>query len=194
VHFLLRGSCPAPPQWMDGAGARCGALDDSILTPPCSLRNLGCVGHIEDISVAKDQQGKKLGLRIIQALDAIAQEKGCYKAILDCSEHNRPFYEKCGYKLAGVQMVSSSWRFWGQGTGLIRDSRGIMMAPSRRMRRRRRRPDLGGSGFRIPIPIPVSIDRFALFAPKEWSRVMARRLSSLSWSSATQLTPLHLFH
>jgi hypothetical protein len=37
------------------------------------------VGHIEDIAVAKDQQGKKLGLRIIEALDAVASAVGCYK-------------------------------------------------------------------------------------------------------------------
>lgn len=39
----------------------------------------GLVGHIEDIAVAKNQQGKKLGLRIIQALDFVAKEVGCYK-------------------------------------------------------------------------------------------------------------------
>lgn len=44
-----------------------------------SIHNLGLVGHIEDIAVAKDQQGKKLGLRIIQALDHIAEKLGCYK-------------------------------------------------------------------------------------------------------------------
>lgn len=44
-----------------------------------SIHNLGLVGHIEDIAVAKDQQGKKLGLRIIQALDSMAQKVGCYK-------------------------------------------------------------------------------------------------------------------
>jgi glucosamine-phosphate N-acetyltransferase len=44
-----------------------------------SIHNLGLVGHIEDISVAKDQQGKRLGLRIIQALDYIAEKVGCYK-------------------------------------------------------------------------------------------------------------------
>jgi hypothetical protein len=40
---------------------------------------LGVVGHIEDIAVAKEQQGKKLGLRIIQSLDYIAEQVGCYK-------------------------------------------------------------------------------------------------------------------
>lgn len=48
--------------------------------PIDSIHNLGMVGHIEDIAVAKDQQGKKLGLRIIQALDHVARKVGCYKA------------------------------------------------------------------------------------------------------------------
>jgi glucosamine-phosphate N-acetyltransferase len=40
---------------------------------------LGRVGHIEDIAVAADQQGKKLGLRIIETLDDLANMAGCYK-------------------------------------------------------------------------------------------------------------------
>ena len=91
----------------------------------CSIHNLGLVGHIEDIAVARDQQGKKLGLRIIQALDHVAEKVGCYKvsdpvedieravamltaiskAILDCSEANEGFYVKCGYKRAGLEMA-----------------------------------------------------------------------------------------
>ena len=43
------------------------------------IHDLGLVGHIEDIAVARDQQGKKLGLRIIQALDFVAERVGCYK-------------------------------------------------------------------------------------------------------------------
>jgi glucosamine-phosphate N-acetyltransferase len=70
-----------------------------------SIHNLGMVGHIEDIAVAKDQQGKKLGLRIIQALDFVAEKIGCYKSILDCSEANEGFYVKCGFKRAGLQMA-----------------------------------------------------------------------------------------
>jgi hypothetical protein len=46
------------------------------------IHQLGLVGHIEDIAVAKDQQGKKLGLRIIQALDFVAEKVGCYKVRL----------------------------------------------------------------------------------------------------------------
>ncbi|EAQ90023.1 hypothetical protein CHGG_06642 [Chaetomium globosum CBS 148.51] len=69
------------------------------------IHNLGAVGHIEDIAVAKDQQGKKLGLRLIQALDYIAKQVGCYKTILDCSEANEGFYVKCGFRRAGLEMA-----------------------------------------------------------------------------------------
>lgn len=69
------------------------------------IHQLGLVGHIEDIAVAKDQQGKKLGLRIIQALDFVAEKVGCYKTILDCSEANEGFYVKCGFKRAGLEMA-----------------------------------------------------------------------------------------
>ncbi|CEJ89561.1 Putative Glucosamine 6-phosphate N-acetyltransferase [[Torrubiella] hemipterigena] len=69
------------------------------------IHSLGRVGHIEDIAVAKDQQGKKLGLRMIQALDYVAKNVGCYKTILDCSETNEGFYIKCGFRRAGLEMA-----------------------------------------------------------------------------------------
>ena len=43
------------------------------------VHNNGLVGHIEDIAVDANQQGKKLGLRIIEALKYIGAKKGCYK-------------------------------------------------------------------------------------------------------------------
>ncbi|OWB55298.1 hypothetical protein B5S28_g1169 [[Candida] boidinii] len=66
----------------------------------------GCskVGHIEDISIHEDQQGKKLGLILIRNLLNIGKESGCYKVILDCDSKNTGFYEKCGLKLAGIEM------------------------------------------------------------------------------------------
>lgn len=35
----------------------------------------------------------------------LLQELGCYKVILDCSEDNVPFYQKCGLVKKEVQMV-----------------------------------------------------------------------------------------
>ncbi|EDR08498.1 uncharacterized protein LACBIDRAFT_235009 [Laccaria bicolor S238N-H82] len=70
------------------------------------LRGLGKVGHIEDIAVDKKVQGRKLGLRVIQALTAISEGQGCYKTILNCSDDNIPFYVKCGYQKKENEMVS----------------------------------------------------------------------------------------
>jgi glucosamine-phosphate N-acetyltransferase len=77
----------------------------ALITERKFIHSLGAVGHIEDIAVAKDQQGKKLGLRVIQALDYVAEQVGCYKTILDCSEANEGFYVKCGFRKAGLQMA-----------------------------------------------------------------------------------------
>ncbi|KAI9747531.1 MAG: Glucosamine-phosphate N-acetyltransferase-like protein [Lichina confinis] len=77
----------------------------TLLVEQKFIHDLGRVGHIEDIAVAKDQQGKKLGLRMIQALDYLAEKAGCYKSILDCSEANEGFYVKCGFKRAGLEMA-----------------------------------------------------------------------------------------
>ena len=70
-----------------------------------SIHNLGTIGHIEDIAISKDQQGKKLGLKLIHALDDVAVNVGCYKSILNCSEMNEGFYMKCGFKRASVEMA-----------------------------------------------------------------------------------------
>lgn len=69
------------------------------------IHGCGKVGHIEDIAVLASQQGKKLGNALIQLLSDIAKEQACYKVILDCLPHNVGFYEKCGYKNAGVEMT-----------------------------------------------------------------------------------------
>lgn len=68
------------------------------------IHGCGKVGHIEDIAVAKSQQGKKLGNYLIELLSEISKQNGCYKVILDCLDHNVGFYEKCGYKNLGVFM------------------------------------------------------------------------------------------
>jgi glucosamine-phosphate N-acetyltransferase len=52
------------------------------------LRSAGTIGHIEDIAVSKAMQGRKLGLRVINTLEAVGAAMGCYKIILDCSKDN----------------------------------------------------------------------------------------------------------
>ena len=58
----------------------------------------GLVGHIEDVVVSKEYQGKGIGNElIIQVLD-YAKKNNCYKTILDCSDDVKSFYERIGFK------------------------------------------------------------------------------------------------
>ena len=70
------------------------------------IHNGGLVGHIEDVVVDKNHQGQKIGEKIMKFLLEIANERGCYKTILDCTDDVKLFYEKLGFK-----QVASELRF-----------------------------------------------------------------------------------
>jgi glucosamine-phosphate N-acetyltransferase len=63
------------------------------------LRGLGLCGHIEDIAVAKDAQGKGFGKRIIEALTSVSEGQGAYKTILDCNKDNIRACYPCAARL-----------------------------------------------------------------------------------------------
>mmetsp|Transcript_23468 Transcript_23468/g.65900 ORF Transcript_23468/g.65900 Transcript_23468/m.65900 type:complete len:157 (-) Transcript_23468:243-713(-) len=69
------------------------------------IRGRGKCGHIEDIVVASRHQGRHIGKELIRALVETGQRLGCYKLVLDCSDENIPFYERCGFSRKEVQMV-----------------------------------------------------------------------------------------
>ena len=58
----------------------------------------GIVGHIEDVVVNKNFQGRRIGEKIVNYLLEYAKNRGCYKTILDCTDDVKPFYEKMGFK------------------------------------------------------------------------------------------------
>lgn len=89
-------------------------------------------GHIEDVVVDSSYRGAQLGkrcaavchhlslqgrggggqrnywslrCRLIAEATRLAEQAGCYKVILDCSEDNVSFYTKCDLKRKDVQMV-----------------------------------------------------------------------------------------
>jgi len=66
----------------------------------------GKVGHIEDVVVREDQQGKGIGQKLVVALCTYAEKKGCYKTVLDCTDEVMRFYEKLGFR-----RYSNSMRF-----------------------------------------------------------------------------------
>ena len=58
----------------------------------------GKVGHIEDVVVSKENQGKGIGEKLINAVLDFAKQNQCYKTILDCNDDVKAFYEKLGFK------------------------------------------------------------------------------------------------
>ena len=58
----------------------------------------GLVGHIEDVVVRKDCEGKGIGIKLVTSLLERAKEKNCYKTILDCKDDVKQFYERIGFK------------------------------------------------------------------------------------------------
>ena len=58
----------------------------------------GLVGHIEDVVVRKDYEGKGIGIKLVMSMLERAKEKNCYKTILDCKDDVKQFYEKIGFK------------------------------------------------------------------------------------------------
>jgi phosphoacetylglucosamine mutase len=70
------------------------------------IHELGSVGHIEDIVVDSKYRGYGIGKKIILHLNHLSKMMQCYKCILDCSNENVGFYEKCGFINKGVFMGS----------------------------------------------------------------------------------------
>lgn len=62
------------------------------------LHRGGTIGHIEDVAVHPDHQGKGVGSAVVKALVELARESGCYKVILSCNDGNLAFYGKIGFR------------------------------------------------------------------------------------------------
>lgn len=69
------------------------------------IHNFGRVAHIEDVIVHNEYRGHGLGKLLLDKCIEIAKLEGCYKIILDCSDNNCKFYEKCGFMKKGNQMA-----------------------------------------------------------------------------------------
>ena len=68
------------------------------------IHNLGKVGHIEDVITDFRFRGQGLGKKIIESLVNYGRQQGCYKIILNCTNNNILFYEKCGFTRKENQM------------------------------------------------------------------------------------------
>lgn len=77
----------------------------TLLVEQKLIHNMGKIGHIEDVVVDACMRGKGVGKKVINHLVAVAKEAGCYKIILDCSQHNEAFYQACGFETKGCFMA-----------------------------------------------------------------------------------------
>ena len=68
------------------------------------IHNGGYVGHIEDVVVSKEFEGRGIGIKLVTSLLEIANTRNCYKTILDCKDELIPFYERIGFKQESNQM------------------------------------------------------------------------------------------
>lgn len=62
------------------------------------------IGRIEDVVVDANLRVKGVGKSLVKKCIEFANDKDCYKIILDCSDDNVPFYEKCGFNVDSMCM------------------------------------------------------------------------------------------
>jgi len=62
-----------------------------------NLHRFYCVAHIEEFVVDINYRGQNIGLQLMKFCVEEARKNDAYKIILDCSESNIGFYEKCGF-------------------------------------------------------------------------------------------------
>ena len=81
------------------------AIDDkkivgsiTLLIEQKFIHDGGLVGHIEDVVVRKDYEGKGIGMMLVTSMLERAKEKNCYKTILDCKDDVKQFYKRIGFK------------------------------------------------------------------------------------------------
>ena len=81
------------------------AIDDkkivgciTLLIEQKFIHDGGHIGHIEDVVVRKDYEGKGIGMKLVTSMLEYAKRKNCYKTILDCKDDVKQFYERIGFK------------------------------------------------------------------------------------------------
>ncbi len=89
----------------DNKGERKVIASCTLLVEPKMIGNADRVGHIEDVAVLKEFQGRGIGMRIVEFVTRYGfDEMKCAKVELDCAQCTMPFYEKLGYVYNDVLM------------------------------------------------------------------------------------------
>jgi len=77
------------------------AVDDNKIVASTTLlveqkfiHDGGLVGHIEDVVVRKEYEGKGIGIKLVMSMVECAKEINSFKTILDCKDDVKKFYKK----------------------------------------------------------------------------------------------------
>ena len=76
----------------------------SLVVSERLIHNGSKIAQIEDIAIHKDFHGLGYGKLLVKHLIKIAKKHKVYKCILDCSQENIGFYQRCGLKVWHQQM------------------------------------------------------------------------------------------
>jgi GNAT superfamily N-acetyltransferase len=75
-----------------------------------AIRYEGEYAQLEELIVDPDARGKNVGGLLVQAMVDAARARGCAEVglyLIETTEHNRPFYAKCGFSVVGTEMRRS---------------------------------------------------------------------------------------
>lgn len=85
--------------------------EDNLLIGVVTLRcvakithNGSNIAHIEDLVVDDKYRNMGVGKLLIDHCIKVAKNRECYKIILNCTQNNKGFYEKCGFEESGINM------------------------------------------------------------------------------------------
>ncbi len=52
---------------------------------------------VESVEVIENRRRQGFGKMLMLRLVELASDRGCYKIVLQCADHNIPFYNACGF-------------------------------------------------------------------------------------------------
>lgn len=76
----------------------------TTLLEPKIIHGFGYVLHVEDFIIHQKWRGCGFGKKVMDKIREYANSVHAYKIILNCSEENIGFYEKCGFSQKNVEM------------------------------------------------------------------------------------------
>ena len=82
-------------------------LGSASVTFNLAMRYGGEYCQLEELIVAPEARGKKLGGLLLEATIAEARARGCAEYglyLVEWTTHNQPFYEKYGFEVVGAEM------------------------------------------------------------------------------------------